>query len=238
MTETTWLWVGFIGMAIGSVVLLVQMDRKTTGGEAHGVIHGLVTATAAAFYLLMALDQGGIIIDHGREFLWARYADWSITTPLLLTALALTALEDLRKRLGLVVALLGADIYMILTGFAAGASPTSSPEKWIWFLVSCGAFLAVYWVIWGPLRAEAERAGKGTVYRRDAAILSGLWLLYPVVFLCGTDGLLLVSPALAALGFTLLDLLSKVGFGILTTAESNDKQRRAVGDARRSLPQT
>ncbi len=59
-----------------------------------------------------------------------------------------------------------------------------------------------------------------------------------MVFLCGTDGLLLVSPALAALGFTLLDLLSKVGFGILTTAESNDKARHAVRDTRRSLPQT
>lgn len=237
MTEHTWLWIGFIGMAIGSVVLLFQMGRRTPGEEAHGAIHVMVTATAAGFYLLMSLDQGSIVIDNGREFLWGRYADWSITTPLLLTALALTAMEDLRKRLGLFLGLIGADLYMIAAGFAAGYSPTSSADKWIWFLMSCGAFLAVYWVIWWPLRAEAERAGNGATYRRDAGILSVLWLLYPVVFFFGTEGLLIITPALSALGYTVLDLLSKVAYGILTTAETDAKVRRRAPDAR-GLPQT
>ncbi len=140
-------------------------------------------------------------------------------------------MDDLRKRLGLFVGLIGADIYMILTGLVAGYSPTSSADKWIWFLMSCGAFLAVYWVIWWPLRAEAERAGNGTTYTRNAAILSVLWLLYPVVFLFGTDGLLIISPALSALCFTVLDLVSKVGYGILTTAETNAKFAGKSGTA-------
>ena len=237
MTENAWLWIGFIGMAIGSVVILAQMGRKTPAEEAHGVLHSIVPMIAAALYLLMALNQGSVTIDNGREFLWARYADWSITTPLLLTGLALTAMDDLRKRLGLFVGLIGADIYMILTGLVAGYSPTSSADKWIWFLTSCGAFLAVYWVIWWPLRAEAELAGNGTTYKRNAAILSVLWLLYPVVFLFGTDGLLIISPVLSALCFTVLDLVSKVGYGILTTAETNAKFRREVRDGR-ILPQT
>lgn len=237
MSENAWLWIGFIGMAIGAAVILFQMDRRTPGEEAHGVLHAIVPMIAAGFYLLMALNQGSVTIDNGREFLWARYADWSITTPLLLTALALTALEDLRKRLGLFVGMIGADVYMILAGFAAGVSPTSSAEKWVWFLMSCGAFLAVYWVIWGPLRSEAERAGNGTVFKRNAAILSVLWLLYPLVFLFGTEGLLIISPALSALCYTVLDLVSKVAYGILTTAETNAKHRRDVGVGR-TLPQT
>ena len=236
MSEVAWLWVGFIGMAIGSVVILAQMGRKTPAEEAHGVIHAIVPMIAAGLYLLMALHQGGVTIDNGREFLWGRYADWSITTPLLLTGLALTAMDDLRKRLGLVVGLIGADIYMILTGLVAGYSPTGSAEKWIWFLMSCGAFLAVYWVIWWPLRAEAERAGNGRTYARNAAILSVLWLIYPVVFLVGTDGLLIISPALSALCFTVLDLVSKVGYGILSTAETNTKFARSASG--RQLPQT
>ena len=235
MTENAWLWVGFIGMAIGSAVILVQMDRKTPGEEAHGVIHAIVPMIAGGFYLLMALNQGSVVIDNGRDFLWARYADWSLTTPLLLTALALTAMENLSKRLGLFLGLIGADLYMIAAGFAAGWSPTSSAEKWVWFLMSCGAFLAVYWVIWWPLRAEAALAGNGTVYKRNAAILSVLWLLYPVVFLFGTEGLLIVSPALAAAGYTVLDLVSKVAYGILTTAETNAKYRREVPNGRTLL---
>lgn len=235
MSENAWLWVGFIGMAIGSVVILAQMGRKTAAEESHGVIHSIIPMIAAGLYLVMALNQGSVTIDNGREFLYARYIDWSITTPLLLTGLALTALDDLRKRLGLFIGLIGADIYMILAGLMAGYSPTSSADKWIWFLVSCGAFLAVYWVIWGPLRAEAERAGNGITYKRNAAILSFLWLLYPVVFIFGTDGLLIITPALSALCFTVLDLVSKVGYGILCTAETNAKFARE-GSAQR-LPQ-
>lgn len=237
MTENSWLWIGFIGMAIGSVVILIQMGRQTPAEESHGVIHSIVPMIAAALYLLMALNQGGITIDNGRNFLWARYADWSVTTPLLLIGLALTAMDDLRRRPGLLVGLVGADIYMILTGLVAGYSPTGSADKWIWFLMSCGAFLAVYWVIWWPLRAEAERAGNASDYRRDAAILSILWLLYPVVFIFGTDGLLVISPALSALCFMVLDVVSKVGYGILSTAETNAKFARG-GRAGRTLPQT
>lgn len=237
MSENAWLWVGVIGMAIGSVAILAQMGRRTADEESHGVIHAIVPMIAAGLYLLMALNQGGVTIDNGREFLYARYIDWSITTPLLLIGLALTAMDDLRKRLGLVVGLVGADIYMILTGLVAGYSPTGSADKWIWFLMSCGAFVAVYWVIWWPLRAEAERAGNATTYNRNAAILSVLWLLYPVVFLVGTDGLLIISPALSALCFTVLDLVSKVGYGLLSTAETNAKFARVVRDGR-GLPQT
>lgn len=236
MTENTWLWIGFIGMALGSVALLLQMGRRTAGEEAHGVIHSIVPMVAAGLYLLMALNQGGVVIDNGREFLFARYIDWSITTPLLLLGLALTAMDDLRKRLGLVLGIIGADLYMIATGYVAGYSPTGSADKWIWFLMSCGAFLAVYWVMWWPLRAEADLAGNGRVYRRNAAILSILWGLYPVVFLVGTDGLLLISPALATLCFMVLDLVSKVAYGAMTTAETNAKfLREAPAGAR--LPQ-
>lgn len=237
MTENTWLWIGFIGMAVGSAALVLQMGRRTPGEEAHGVIHVIVPMIAAGLYLLMALNQGSVTIDNGRDFLWARYLDWSFTTPLLLVALALTAMEDLRRRLGIVVALVGADLYMIFAGFEAGLSPTSSADKWIWFLMSCGAFLGVFWVMWWPLRAEANRAGNGADYLREAVVLSVLWLLYPVVFALGTEGLLIISPALAALGYTVLDLLSKVAYGLMSTAASNAKYRRAVPDAP-GLPQT
>lgn len=237
MNENTWLWVGCIGMAVGSVVLVAQMGRRTTGEEAHGVIHSVVTMIAAGLYLLMALGQGSVVIDHGREFLWGRYLDWSFTTPLLLVGLALTAMEDLRRRIGIVVALLAADLYMIFAGFEAALSPTSSADKWIWFLMSCGAFLGVFWIMWGPLRAEATRAGNGRDYLRDAAVLSVLWLIYPVVFLLGTEGLLIISPALGALGYTVLDLLSKVAYGVMSTAETNAKFGREAPLAR-ELPQS
>ena len=56
-----------------------------------------------------------------------------------------------------------------------------------------------------------------------------------MVFLFGTDGLLIISPALAALCFTVLDLVSKVAYGILCTAETNAKFAREAPGQR--LPQ-
>ena len=236
MDAHTWLWVGFVGMAIGAAVILFQMGRRTPEEEVHGVIHAIVPMIAAGLYLLISLNEGALALSN-REFLWGRYLDWSFTTPLLLIGLALTAMGDLRRRLSIVVAMVGADIYMIFAGFQAGLAPTGTDQKWIWFLMSSGAFAGVIWVIWYPLRAEAKRAGNSSDYDRNAAILSVLWLLYPVVFAFGDDGAMIISPVLASFGYTVLDLVSKVAYGILSTAETKAKFDREVSGAR-PLPQT
>ena len=218
MTEHTWLWVGVWGMAIGAAALLVTGPKADRDEQFHTGLHSFVPMIAAGLYLLMALGQGAVHVDGGREFLYARYVDWSVTTPLLLLALAATAVGELRSRPGLMVALVGADVYMILTGLAAGLSPTGSSLKWIWFVVSCGAFLGVFFVLWGPLakEAKARSAAASEAFTRHATILSVLWLLYPVVFYLGPDGAGTVTASLATLMFLILDLTTKVAYAFLT----------------------
>lgn len=218
MTEQAWLWIGVFGMAIGAAVLLAIGPRQTKDEYFHRGLHSFVPMVAAGFYLLMALGQGALHLDGGREFLYARYIDWSVTTPLLLLALSATALGELRTRPGLMVALVGADVYMILAGLAAGLSPSGSSAKWIWYIVSCGAFLGVYYVLWGPLlkEAKARSAAAAQAYTRHAAILSVLWLLYPIVFILGPDGGSVITPVLATLFFLVLDLTTKVIYAFVT----------------------
>jgi len=88
-----------------------------------------------------------------------------------------------------------ADVMMIATALAFGASVTEW-VKWTWFIVSCVAFLAVYYVMWVALLEEAgrERAEVRSDYVRNAAILSVLWFLYPVILGLGTDGGLEPKP--------------------------------------------
>jgi bacteriorhodopsin len=222
MAGDIWLWIGFWGMALGfAAIAVLGRGRGDELGDSY-VVHSLVPATAAVFYLLMALHQGAVPLENGsRLFYFGRYIDWSITTPLLLIGLSFTALGTLRGSAALVAAAVGADIMMIVTGFFAGISPTGSTAKWLWYFISCGAFVGVYYVLWGPMLrlAKARSAQVGKIYTRNAAILSVLWLAYPVVFVLGSEGLNIAAPALVLAAFTILDLLAKVAYGLLATAE-------------------
>ena len=227
MTETTWLWVGTIGMLAGSVLLLAGGGNRTQDEEGHRITHGLVPLFAAIAYFAMAVHQGVTTLAGGREFLYARYIDWSITTPALLLGLSMTALGGAHRRAGLVVGLLVSDVVMIVTGlfFALSDDPVA---KWTWYLTSCVAFLAVYYILLVPLRREAQARdeARSQAYARNMPMLGVLWLLYPIVVVLGPDGLGTWSPVLATACITVLDLVAKVGYGFIAAAGS-----KAITDA-------
>lgn len=219
MTVEQWLWLGFFGMAAGSVILLVMgWNRRTRDEENHWLLHLFVCLAAMASYLAMALGQGSLHVADGREFYVARYVDWSITTPMLLLGLCLTALHSPFRRWALLLGILFTDVYMIATGVIAGFSPVGSSAKWIWFLISSGAFAFIYVGLWGPMRAEAVTTGPkaAALYTRNAAILSVLWFAYPVIFYLGNEGTNAISAVATAALYTSFDLISKVLYGVVS----------------------
>ena len=98
MTPQFWLWLDAIAMAVGAALILVIGKRRTEAEESHTIYHGIVPIIAACAYLAMAFGQGslelpvGAVVDQAsgtaavitRTFYYARYIDWSFTTPLLL----------------------------------------------------------------------------------------------------------------------------------------------------------
>lgn len=217
MTNSTWLWIGVLGMAAGSAVIYAMMGKRSGDEEGHSVLHFIVPLVAMSSYFAMVIGQGSVRLADGSEFYYARYLDWAITTPLLLVGLALTAMKTLQRRPGAVLAVILTDVMMIATGFAAGASSVPS-VKWTWYVISCGFFLGVYAVIWGALRREAQASGSETAqdFTRNATILSVVWLAYPVVFLVGPEGIGAMSLTLTIACYTILDLIAKVAYGILS----------------------
>ena len=117
----------------------------------------LITVTAAISYFGMATGHGVSVHtvqvrhqhDHvpdtfeeiQREVYWARYVDWSLTTPLLLLDLSLLAGLNGAHILIAVVA----DIIMILTGLFAAFGTEGTPQKWGWYTIACAAYLVVIW---------------------------------------------------------------------------------------------
>ena len=224
MTVQFWLWLTMAGMSLGAAAILFVAKRRTADEETDGVLHGIVPIIAATSYFGMACGQAVVRLPMNApaagqwEFYYARYLDWTFTTPILLFALSTTAMHSGLRRHGAVFGLIAADILMVLTALFFGAS-TEPWIKWTWFLISCGAFLGVYYVIWGPLREESvrEREDVRHAYTRNAVFLSVIWLLYPLVLLVGTDGLQMVDPVLTTAGIAILDLVAKVVYGLMAT---------------------
>lgn len=107
MTGGDWLWVGVAGFALGFLGFLTfGWNRRTREEENHWLLHLFVILTAFTSYLVMASGGGRLLLADGREVFLARYVDWTITTPLLLLGLSLTALSSPFRRWALVLGLL------------------------------------------------------------------------------------------------------------------------------------
>ena len=231
MGSQFWLWFDAIAMLVGGLAILLIGKQRNGHEQSHTIYHGIVPIIAACSYLAMAVGQGSVILLHasapvagvvvggGRLLYFARYIDWAFTTPLLLLALAYSAMHSSLRRGGLVAGLLLSDLLMIVTAFLFAVTD-DAPVKWTWFIISCAAFLAVFYVMWGPMLREnaSERPSVQADYRRNAALLSVLWTLYPIILFFDTDGLELVSPALGVALIAIIDLVSKVAYGLLAVA--------------------
>ncbi len=244
MDSHTILWLTTLIMTGGGLLILMLGKRRTPSEELHTVLHGIVPLIAACSYLAMASGQGAIILGAnaaaagtGRIFYFARYIDWTFTTPLLLVTLSMTAMHAGEKRAGAIAGILLADVMMILTSLFFGASEVAW-IKWTWFIVSCAAFLGVFYVIWiSQMQANAlERDDVRATYRTNASILTVLWLIYPVLLAVAPDGLNYISDAAAVLSIAIIDVASKVVYGLLTLSLDAKITERDLAESGRSTP--
>lgn len=212
MTSETWLWLYVALMAAGALLFYVW-SRDPRGVPKHEYLIAIaIPVWSGLAYAAMALGQGLVQVDGQTTYL-PRYLDWLVTTPLLLVALSLTAMTRARsKDYGLMGALVFSDIVMIGCGLIADLS--TGPARTFWYLSGVVAFVIVLRLIWGPLRAEAERGGRdlGALYRQVAGLLTALWFAYPTIWALGPSGLALIGQVTETALFVIFPFISKVGF--------------------------
>jgi bacteriorhodopsin len=209
-----WLWIGFISMAMGAVVFGLGAHRS--GQERWRILLTLnffITAIASVLYLSMVMGQGKGVF-HGNETFWVRYVTWFLSTPLLLLVLSHLG----KTRLSTVGALIGANAAMIATGFVATIS--APPINYVWYLVSCGFYLGTVFLLLGNYRLESEQSNPGKIgksaFKRLLTVHIGLWTAYPIVWILAGTGFGIISSGVEGMFYTLLDISSKVGFGLLS----------------------
>lgn len=219
--QETWLWIGFAGMSLGALAI-AAIGRRADQDEKHHVVASMfVCLIAAVSYFAMANDQG-IVAHAGRAIYVPRYADWLFTTPLLLIGLMMVGLpalrqgDDTRSRTALLAGVIGADAVMIVTGLLAALS-SSDTVRYSWYAISCGAFLAVIGLLYGPVRAIAKAQGgvRLALFGSLLSVLTVLWFIYPVLWLLGTEGTGTIGQTAEIAVFAIIDLTAKVGFGLL-----------------------
>ncbi len=137
----------------------------------------------------------------------------------LLISLSMTAMHSGEKRTGRIAGIVLADLIMIRISLFFGASE-GAWIKWISFIISCAAFLGVFYVIWVTLiEANAHgRADTRMIYFRHASILSVLWLIYPSILALCLDGLNDMGDAFAVLSIAVLNVVFKVVYGLMGVA--------------------
>lgn len=115
--------------------------------------------------------------DIYREVYYARYVDWSLTTPLLLLDLCLLAGLSGANILVAIVA----DVIMILTGLFA-AYGTGDGQKWGWYAFACIAYLVVVYQLAfnGRTAAEGKDSKTKTFFIAIGTFTFILWTIYPM----------------------------------------------------------
>jgi bacteriorhodopsin len=162
------------------------------------------------------------------DIYWARYADWLFTTPLLLLDIALLAGADWRD----IGALIGLDAFMIVTGLGATLMKIPVARYAFWTISTIAMIILLYFLVvtvGAAARETSEEAQSTFRVLRNLIVIA--WSVYPVAWLVGTEGLGLVGLFGETLIFMILDVLAKVGFGIVLL-----RSRAVIGEGGAPTP--
>lgn len=225
--EAIWLALGTAIMLLGTIYFVGRgWGVRDAQQQEFYVITTMITGIASAAYLSMFFGFGLTEVEvAGRGVLdiyWARYADWLFTTPLLLLDLALLAKASRTE----ISALIILDAFMIVTGLV-GALSKQMTFRYTWWFISTVAMILVLYFLYSVLTTRVQEMNddvKGTFTTlRNLTLV--LWSLYPVLWIVGTEGAGVVNLYVETLGFMVLDVLAKVGFGFVLL-----RSRAILGD--------
>lgn len=108
---------------------------------------------------------------------------------------------------------------MIATGLLSALSDDPL-QRIVWYLWSCVAFAGILYMLWVPIRGIGDRLGgqMEVVYRKNLVFLTVVWLIYPIVFLIGPQGIGATDALTNVWIILVLDIVAKVVYGYVSTA--------------------
>jgi bacteriorhodopsin len=217
----------FTFAAMAAATLFFWFGRSQVGPayKTALTITGLVTAIAAYHYFrIFESWQGAFSLTNdaitasGVGFNDAyRYVDWLLTVPLLLIELILVMRLSQQETVSTSLRLGSAAALMIILGYP-GEIASDNTTRAIWGTLSSVPFLYIVWQLFKGLGSAIERqpeSARGLV-KKARLLTFASWGFYPIVFMIPYTSFAGGTVETGVqIGYTIADLIAKVGVGIL-----------------------
>ncbi len=210
LTElTTWFGLGAAGMTIGTLLFGSGLFSADANSRKYYATLTAISGIAAVAYVVMALEIGWQTVGEDRLVFVPRYVDWLLTTPLLVLYLAFLA--DAGR--GMIGKLAGANVLVIVPGMAAALTP--GVERYGLFALGGLAFVYLAYLLVGPLTQMVRGLRSESLFLSLRNLTVILWSVYPLIWLLGPAGLGFLTETVDVMLVVYLDLITKVGFGLI-----------------------
>jgi bacteriorhodopsin len=204
-------WAGFVGVAVPAAYFAYVTNGIPDGAKKYHIYTTFICAIATLAYLTMATGHGVFIRPFdGREFFYARYIDWTLTTPLML----LDLLGFAGAGADTTWLLVGCDVIMVVSGLIAAF--LEGQEKWYFWGFGVLVFLPILYYLNELKGSETCKANEqiSNLYNSISNLTMLTWTCYPIVWVLA-EGRGQISADTEALCYTVLDVLAKSVFGFL-----------------------
>jgi bacteriorhodopsin len=193
------------------------MNAPESANKKYHVFTTGICTIASLAYLTMATGHGIYTREFdGRDFFYARYIDWTFTTPLMLMdILGLAGANSDTTNL-----LVGCDILMIVAGLIGAL--LEGQEKWYFWGFGMLMFLPIL------SNLNALKGPSGTTLNKISMLTIVGWSAYPIVWVVA-EGQGRITADQEAMAYTFLDFLCKSVFGfIIISARESDSTAPVV----------
>jgi len=164
------------------------------------VINRLVFLTTTVSYAVMLASLWVINSPYGEAVYPTRWLFYIISCGLLMYEIGVVLNKSNLQKMEMIIL----NTFVMFTGFLA--SIIAGPFKWIFFLISCLAFILILMIIYQSAGKEKEIMKNVRIY------ITATWVLFPIVWFLAPTGFGLIGAFAAASMYLLLDIITKIVF--------------------------
>ncbi|PHX93267.1 MAG: xanthorhodopsin [Acidimicrobium sp.] len=210
-------------LGIGFVYFLVSRNRVSPAYRSAVTMSAMICGIAAYHYWQMF----NMFADDKPWNEGYRYADWLLTVPLLVAELVVVSGVAKEKAKGITTKLAVAALLMIAFGYPGETAAAGSNASMLYFVISMLFFIYILWNLFAGEVGQALKGQSGDIGKKLnnlRYVLLVTWAVYPIAYLLGDSESFLAkalgleidqSQTYIQVGYTIADILSKPGYGVL-----------------------
>jgi bacteriorhodopsin len=230
----------FATMAAATLFLWFGRSQVGPAYKTALTISGLVTAIAAYHYFRIFESwegaysfKDGAIVATGYAFNDAyRYVDWLLTVPLLLVELILVMRLSSTETVSKATKLGAAAALMVILGYP-GEIATDMQARILWGTLSTIPFVYIVWQLFAGLSASIDNQPESVrgLVKQARLVTFASWGFYPIVYMIPYTNLGGSNVIVGIqVGYTIADLIAKVGVGVLIYLIATRKSQVEYGE--------